>query len=491
MKHRLCRQASLLALVSMVQFAAPALAAPEEADAKAILTTVDSLTPRLAATAKDVWSYAEVGFKETKSTARLQKELKDAGFRIETGVSGIPSAFIATAGSGGPVIALLAEYDALPGLSQTTDPARHSAGGIAGHACGHNLLGAASVTAAIALKQWLEKTGVKGTVRLYGSPAEEGGFAKVYFVRDGLFKDVDAVLSWHPGASNRAAQGQLLSMLTAKFTFTGVPSHAAAAPERGRSALDGVEIHNVAVNYLREHVPQETRIHYTITNGGDQPNIVPATAQSFYYVRHHDPAVVQDVWDRVKKAADGAALATGTSVSVEIIGGSYSTLPNDTLGRVVDASLNRVGGYNFTGEEAAYAKSIAATLPGGNGDPGDPSKVGSYEFGRKGFASSDVGDISWVVPTASLGTATWVAGTPPHSWQAASASGTSIGVKGAVVAAKTLALSATELFRRPEIAAKAKEELLKSRGPDFVYKPLLGDRPPALNYTDHPVAGGS
>lgn len=212
-------------------------------------------------------------------------------------------------------------------------------------------------------------------------------------------------------------------MLTAKFTFKGVPSHAAAAPERGRSALDGVEIHNIAVNYLREHVPQETRIHYTITNGGDQPNIVPANAQSFSYVRHHDPAVVQDVWNRVKKAADGAALATGTEVSVEIIGGSYSTPPNDTLGRVVDASLNRVGGYRFTAEEAAYAKAVAATLPGGDGDPGDPSKIGAYEFGRKGSASSDVGDIGWVVPTASLGTATWPAGTPPHSWQAASATG--------------------------------------------------------------------
>ncbi|KPF83638.1 amidohydrolase [alpha proteobacterium AAP38] len=490
MKRELQKQACLRALGIALCLSVPAYAAPEEGDAKAILASVDSLTPKLAAAAQDVWSYAEVGFKKGKSTARLQKDLKDAGFKIETSVAGIPTAFVATAGSGGPVIALLAEYDALPGLSQTPTAERHSAGGIAGHACGHNLLGAASVTAAIALKKWLDKTGVKGIIRLYGSPAEEGGFAKVYFVREGLFKDVDAVLSWHPGGSNRASQGQLLSMLTAKFTFKGVPSHAAAAPERGRSALDGVEIHNIAVNYLREHVPQETRIHYTITNGGDQPNIVPANAQSFYYVRHHDPAVVQDVWNRVKKAADGAALATGTQVSVEIIGGSYSTLPNDTLGRVVDASLNRVGGYRFTAEEAAYAKAVAATLPGGNGDPGDPSKIGAYEFGRKGSASSDVGDISWVVPTASLGTATWPAGTPPHSWQAVSASGTSIGVKGAVVAAKTLALSATELFRKPEIAVKAKEELLKSRGRDFTYTPLLGDRAPALDYTDRPGAGG-
>jgi aminobenzoyl-glutamate utilization protein B len=463
--------------------ASPALATPlDEAEVTSIKASVDALNPGLTASARQVWELAEVGFHEERSTEVLQKQLRAAGFKIQTGISGIPTAFVATAGSGGPVIALLAEYDALPGLSQADIAQEKSLGGAAGHACGHNLLGAASVTAAIALKQWLQKTGTPGTIRIYGSPAEEGGFAKVYFVRDGLFKDVDTVISWHPGGSNGASQGRMLSMLTAKFSFTGVASHAAAAPEKGRSALDGVEIHNVAVNYLREHVPQETRIHYTITDGGDQPNIVPAHAQSFYYVRHYDPAVVQDVWDRVKKAADGAALATGTKVSVEIIGGSYGTLPNDTLGRIVDANLRRVGGYNYTPVEADYAKAVASTLLG---KPADsyPSKIEPYDFGRKSSASSDVGDISWVVPTSSLSTATWVPGTPPHSWQAASASGTSIGIKGAVIAAKTMALTGAELFRNPDEVKAAKAELEASRGKDFVYQPLLGNRAPALDYT--------
>jgi aminobenzoyl-glutamate utilization protein B len=471
-------------LLSAMAITAPLHAAPlSDSEAKALEASVAALGPKLSTVAHDIWSYAEVGFKETKSTAELQKELRDAGFRVETGISGIPTAFVATAGSGGPVIALLAEYDALPGLSQDATPDQKSLGGIAGHACGHNLLGAASVTAAIALKQWLALNGIKGTIRVYGSPAEEGGFSKVYFVRNGLLRDVDAVLSWHPGDSNNAAQAQLMSVISAKFRFHGIASHAAVAPERGRSALDALEIHDVAVNFLREHVPEGTRIHYTITDGGDQPNIVPAHAESFYYIRHYDPSVVQDVWDRVQKAAQGAALATGTTVSVEVVGGSYGDLPNDVLGQIVDANLRRVGGYTYTPKEAAYAKAIAATLPNRT-VASDPTQIAPYEKGRKVPASSDVGDISWTVPTSSLGTATWVSGTNPHSWQAASASGTSIGIKGAIIAAKTLALTGAELFRSPDLLKAAKAELAQRQGPNFVYRPLLGDRKPPLDYTE-------
>ncbi|HEX7853083.1 MAG TPA: amidohydrolase [Sphingobium sp.] len=476
--RHLLLSAIVLATVSPVH--ATSLSDPE---AKALEASVDALSPKLATVAHDVWNYAEVGFKETRSTAELQKTLRDAGFHVETGISGIPTAFLATAGSGGPVIALLAEYDALPGLSQDAGPEQKSLGGIAGHACGHNLLGAASVTAAIALKQWLTQNGIKGTIRLYGSPAEEGGFSKAYFVRDGLFKDVDAVLSWHPGDANNASQGQLLSVISAKFRFTGVASHAAVAPERGRSALDAVEIHDVAVNFMREHVPQDTRIHYTITDGGDQPNIVPAHAESFYYIRHYDPAVVLDVWDRVQKAAQGAALATGTKVAVEVIGGSYGDLPNDVLGRIVDANLRRVGGYSYSAQETAYAKAIATTLPGQSA-PSDPNVIAPYEQGRQIPASSDVGDISWAVPTSALGTATWVSGTRPHSWQAASTSGTSIGIKGAIIAAKTLTLTGAELFRNPAVLKDAKAELARRQGANFVYRPLIGDRKPPLDYTD-------
>jgi aminobenzoyl-glutamate utilization protein B len=480
MKHTYLAHAAFgaLALASAPSVHADALS---DKDTAAIIAGIDARKPQLAANARKIWELAEIGFHEDQSSALLQQQLKGAGFRVETGTDGIPTAFTATYGNGGPVIALLAEYDALPGLSQVDQPAEQSRGGVAGHACGHNLLGTASVEAAIALAKWLKASGTPGTVRLYGTPAEEGGFAKVYLVRDGFFKDVDAVLSWHPSSSNGASQGQLLSMVTAKFRFTGVASHAAAAPERGRSALDGVEIQNVAVNYLREHVPSDARIHYTITDGGDQPNIVPAHAESFYYVRHYDPEVVRDVFERVVKAGEGAAVATGTKFEYEIIGGSFGTLPNDALGRVVDASLRRVGGYSYTPDQQRYADAIAKTLPKGAAK-GRPSEIGAYDFGRKGSASSDVGDISWVVPTASLGTATWVPGTAPHSWQAASASGTSIGVEGAEVAAKTLALSGAQLFLNPDKLKDAKAELLRSQGPDFKYAPLLGDRKPPLDY---------
>ncbi|EQA98686.1 hypothetical protein L288_20270 [Sphingobium quisquiliarum P25] len=431
-----------------------------------------------------MWKLAEVGFREEKSSARLQADLKAAGFRIDKGVDGMPTAFIATAGSGGPVIALLAEYDALPGLSQAAVPEQQAVpGSAAGHACGHNLLGAASVSAAIALKEWLAKSGTPGTVRLYGTPAEEGGFAKAFLARDGLFRDVDVALSWHPSDRNSASQGQMLSVINGKFHFTGVPSHAAAAPERGRSALDGVEVMNVAVNYLREHVPQEARIHYTITNGGDQPNIVPANAESFYYARHYDPAVTLDIWDRIKNAAQGAALATGTKVSVELIGGSYGTLPNYTLGKIADRYLRQTGGFSYSAQETAYAQKITASLPQGGRESGGPETVADFVEGSRTPASSDVGDVSWVTPTLQISTATWVPGTPPHSWQAASASGTSIGVKGALLAAETLALTGAELFRSPEEIAAAKAEFDKARGPNYHYRAMVGDQKPALDYT--------
>jgi len=470
-----------------VTLVAPAVSAEPLTDGEigTITASIDQLNPRLASIASDIWQYAEVGFHEEKSSARLQEELRAAGFKVEKGVDGIPTAFIATAGSGGPVIALLAEFDALPGLSQAATTTREPvAGQIAGHGCGHNLLGTASVGAAIALKQWLAKTGTPGTVRLYGTPAEEGGFAKVFLVRDGYFNDVDITLGWHPGDRNSASQGEMLSMVTGKFRFSGVASHAAAAPERGRSALDGVEIMNVAVNYLREHIPQESRIHYTITNGGDQPNIVPSSAESFYYVRHYDPVVVRDLWERVNKAAQGAALATGTSVSVELIGGSYGTLPNYTLGHIADNYFHRIGGFAYTPQEVEYARKIQETLPAhGNRGKNDPAEVEDFVEGRKNSASSDIGDVSWVTPTLQVGTATWVAGTSAHSWQAASASGTSIGIKGAILAAKILALSGAELFRSPDRIAAAKAEFEKRRGADFQYHALVGDQKPALDYT--------
>src|SRR5262245_26263775 len=308
-----------------------------------LMKSVDSYASRMSEVALKIWSKPELGYQETQTSALLQDELKKAGFRIEAGVAGIPTAFVARAGtSDGPVIAILAEIDALPGMSQAAVPERKPLPDqIAGHACGHHLFGSGSVAAAIAVKSWLQETGMKGQIRVYGTPAEEGGGGKVYMVRAGLFKDVDVTLYWHPSDANNASQDRNLANTTAKFRFHGQASHAAVAPERGRSALDGVEAMNFMVNYLREHVPQDVRIHYVITNGGAAPNIVPEFAESYYYVRHPDPRVVAEVFERVKKAAEGAALGTGTTFDFEVINGVYSVLPNDVLGRVMDANLRR------------------------------------------------------------------------------------------------------------------------------------------------------
>jgi aminobenzoyl-glutamate utilization protein B len=450
-----------------------------------LLKNVDAYASRMSDVALKIWSAPERGYQETKTSALLQDELKSAGFKVEAGVAGIPTAFVARAGtSDGPVIAILAEIDALPGMSQAALPERKPiADQLAGHACGHHLFGSGSVAAAIAIKNWLQESGTKGQIRVYGTPAEEGGGGKVYMVRAGLFKDVDVTLYWHPGDANNASQDRNLANTSAKFRFRGQAAHAAVAPDRGRSALDGVEAMNFMVNYMREHVPQDARIHYVITNGGAAPNIVPEFAESYYYVRHPDPRVVADIFERVKKAAEGAALGTGTTFDYEIINGVYSALPNDTLGRLMDANLRRVGAPTWTPEETAFAEKLQKTLPGKNLPALTTAReIRRYQFNGQKYSSTDSGDVSWVTPLATLNTATWVPGTSAHTWQAVAAGGMSIGVKGAVVAAKTLALTVGQLYTSPELISAAKAEFDKSRGPGFVYKPLIGDQPPPLDY---------
>ena len=459
-----------------------------------LIKNVDSYASRMSEVALKIWYMPELGYQETKTSALLQDELKRAGFKIEAGVAGIPTAFIAGAGtSDGPVIAILAEIDALPGMSQTATPERQPIPNqLAGHACGHHLFGSGSVAAAIAIKNWLAETGTKGQVRVYGTPAEEGGGGKVYMVRAGLFKDVDVTLYWHPSDANNASQERNLANSSAKFRFRGQASHAAVAPDRGRSALDGVEAMNFMVNYMREHVPPDVRIHYVITNGGAAPNIVPEFAESYYYVRHPDPRVVAEVFERVKKAAEGAALGTGTTFDYELINGVYSVLPNDVLGRVMDSNLRRVGGPTWTPDEMAFAEKLQKTLPGKNLPPLESAKeIRKYQFNAQKYSSTDSGDVSWVTPLATLNTATWVPGTSAHSWQATAAGGTSIGLKGMVVAAKTLALTVAQLYTSPDLIAAAKAEFNKSRGPNFVYKSLVGDRPPPLDYRNASILTGA
>ena len=294
-------------------------------DADTVNAAVESAAAGYTTAARQIWEWAEVGYQEERSSALLQQTLSNAGFSIKTGVAGIPTAFVASYGSGEPVIAILAEFDALPGVSQQALPERLPVdGGTAGHACGHHLFGVGSVAAAITAREWLEQSGTSGTVRLYGTPAEEGGSGKVYMVRAGLFDDVDAVIHWHASDRNSALPGTTLANRSAKFRFTGTASHAAAAPERGRSALDGVEAMNHMVNLLREHVPSSTRIHYVITQGGTAPNVVPEFAEVFYYVRAPSPEQLLPIWQRVESAARGAAQGTGTMVDWEIIHGNYN-----------------------------------------------------------------------------------------------------------------------------------------------------------------------
>ena len=453
------------------------------------LKNIDAQYDNYKKIALQIWDYSEVGYKEVKSSALLQQTLTDAGFSVQAGVAEIPTAFVATFGSGKPVIGILAEYDALPGLSQVAEPEKKVREGktSAGHGCGHHLFGTASVAAAIELKNQLIKNKLSGTIKLYGCPAEEGGSGKVYMVRAGLFNGVDVVLHWHPNSKNEANPSSSLANISAKFRFHGLSAHASGAPERGRSALDGVESMDYMVNMMREHIPSDTRIHYVITNGGKAPNVVPDFAEVYYYVRHPKPEMAQKIFDRVVKCANGAAMGTETTVDYELIGCVYNLLPNVTLSKVMYDNLTKVGGVKYTEAEQAFSKKIGATFTNVTIDYSDNEKIDPFEDKSKADGtggSTDVSDISWVVPTVGLGTATWTPGVPAHSWQAVACGGTDIGVKGMMVAAKTLAATGLDLFTSPKTIEAATTEFKKARGENFVYKSLLGDRKPALNYRD-------
>lgn len=469
----------LLSLLAVATSGASATKSPRD-----IMAYIDARADQTAALARKIWDLAEVGYKEHKSSALLADELRTAGFEVEFGVAGIPTAFVATYGKRGPVIALLAEFDALPGINQDSSSVRRPVDGkSAGHACGHNLFGAGSVTAAIAIKHWLSSNQRAGVIRLYGTPAEEGGSGKVYMVRAGLFDDVDIALHWHPADENSASASTSLANRSAKFRFYGQSAHAARAPEKARSALDGVEAFNMMANLMREHVPQQTRMHYVITAGGNAPNVVPDFAEVFYYLRHPDSTTLTRLWERLAKAAEGAAIGTGTRMEYEIIHGNHPVVPVDSLQKMVHAKMQQVGGFSYTPAEQAFAKEIYATLDNPSAQLGSQETVSPYAM-TLGYGSSDVGDVSIKVPTAGLRTAAYVPGTASHSWQAVAASGMSIGTKGAQLAAKVLTLAAIELFENPALRARASHEHESIVGNDFVYEALLGDRPPPLDYRD-------
>ncbi|HLO81900.1 MAG TPA: peptidase dimerization domain-containing protein, partial [Chitinophagaceae bacterium] len=335
----------------------------------------------------------------------------------------------------------------------------------------------------IAIKNQMQANGWKGTIKVFGCPAEEGGSGKVYMARAGLFNGVDVVLHWHPDDINAVFYNGALANKSAKFRFYGLSSHASMAPEKGRSALDGVEAMDMMVNMMREHIPSETRIHYVITSGGKAPNVVPDFAEVYYYVRHPDKVQVVDIFDRVVKAAEGAALGTGTTMKYEVIGGTHDLLLIDTLNVAMQKELERIGGVNLSPAEIEFGKKIQSSFSGQAPDLLASSKVNTPDMPQDPPGSTDVGDISYNVPTVGIWAATWIPGTSAHSWQAVACGGTEIGTKGMVVAAKTMASMGIELLHNPKLIEAAKKELIQKKG-NYQYKALLGDRAPALNYRD-------
>ncbi len=462
------------------------LAGPIFAEDKAVLLQkMDARAAHYGEVSRKIWEFAEVGYKENKSADLLKSELRSAGFRITSDVAEIPTAFTAEAGHGKPVIGIMGEYDALPGLSQDTVPNRQPVvNGGPGHGCGHNLLGSASLFAAVSIKDWLAAQNISGTIRFYGTPAEEGGGGKLYMIRAGAFKDVDVVLSWHPSDQNGASLKSSLAIVSAKFRFHGKPAHAAAAPEAGRSALDGLMIMANAVEFMREHVPETTRIHYVITNGGSAPNIVPDYSEMFLYARHPSMPVLDKIWDRILKCAQAGALASETQMEMEFIDSSYNTLPNDALAALVDKNMRLVGGVTYTKDEQQFAENIRKSLPDRAHPIGSQEKIVAPSEGT-GSASTDAGDVSWTVPMAALGAATFVPGVPAHSWEAAACAGMSIGRKGMLVAAKSLVLTAMDLYTDPKQVEAAKASFEKRRA-GFDYKSRVPvDHKPPLNYRNN------
>lgn len=423
-----------------------------------------------------IWDHAELKFEEYRSSALLCRVLEENGFTVERNVDGMETAFIASHGEGKPVIAILAEYDALDGLSQVGCAARKEAlvEGGPGHGCGHQLLGAGAVAAAIALRQYREECGLGGTIRLYGCPGEEGGFSKTYLVRDGFFQDVDCALTWHPAPVNMVVHGSSLANINMYFRFKGVSSHAAFAPELGRSALDALELMNVGVNFLREHVPQDARMHYAIINaGGRSPNVVQAETEEYFCMRSPKSEHLRAIRDRVCDIAKGAALMTGTTLEYEMDSAVSEAQPNLTLDRLFHGNFSRLGTpvYDDADRKVIDAfrsiqnETVRRSVPAPFADK--PIIDVLLPFDEKEttqMGSTDVADVSWVVPTAQCWVTCAANGSQLHSWEMVAQGKTSIAHKGMLHAAKIIAVTAADILHDPGIADKAKSELAERLG---------------------------
>ena len=452
-----------------------------------ILQAIEAKRSVLNDTADFLWDHPETAFTEFESAKYICDVLRKEGFTVEENVAGIATAFSGTFGSGKPVIGILGEFDALSGLSQVAGIAQQvSAGGQNGHGCGHNLLGAGSLGAAIGVKAWLEKTGKSGTVIYYGCPGEEGGSGKAFMARDGVFDGLDAAFCWHPDSVNKVYTSTHLANYQILYKFDGIAAHAAAGPHLGRSALDAVELMNMGVQFLREHIPTSCRIHYAITDtGGFSPNVVQAHAEVLYLIRGVNNQVAKDLYARVNDIAQGAALMTGTKESHQFIKACSNTIVNTPMMELLQKKMEAIDLPQVTEEQVAYAREMAKTLTNSpSANPEDPLNTTLQPLDREkqGFGSTDVGDVSWVCPTAQILTAAVAKGTPAHSWQWTAQCKTDLARETTLYAAKVLAAAAVELMEDPELLQKAKDDHARRVGPNGYICPIPeGAKPISLD----------
>ena len=448
---------------------------------KAVITSLDSKYNELTELSDKIWSFEEIAFQETKSAKALAEYAEQQGFEVKKGVAEIPTAFIAEYGSGEPIIGIMGEFDALPGLSQKTvshkDPLNE---GKPGHGCGHNLFGVASLGAAVAIKELIEAGELQGTVRFYGTPAEEKFFGKLWMIRAGLFDDLDVMMDWHPSSETKADVQSSLALVDFMVEFYGQAAHAAGDPWNGRSASDGLELYTTGINYYREHIKPTVRIHYHIQDGGKVVNVVPDYARIWTRVRDTKRSGMEVVWKQVERIAEGAAIMANVDYKISLISGVHEVLPNRAGGTALQSNLEYLGEITYTDEEIEYAKGIqkATDKP----QVGMDMKINPLEetLENPGGGSTDAGDVSWVVPTIRLGVTTAPKDTPWHSWAVVACGGMSIGHKGMVYAAKALSMTMVDLFESEKLREDVKSEFKERKG-DYVYKGIVPDGPPPLN----------
>jgi aminobenzoyl-glutamate utilization protein B len=454
-----------------------ALAAPS-AVKRAAVASVETHATDLAGLSDKIWEYAETALREHKSSKVLADYAEQQGFSVTRGVSGMPTAFIARFGSGKPVIGIMGEYDALPGVSQKAIPEKSPlVEGAAGHGCGHNMFGAASLGAALAIKEQIAAGKLKGTIVFYGTPAEEAVGGKTYMARDGVFNEVDVMFAWHPGDESMADMTTSQAMVDLMVEFKGQSAHAASDPWNGRSALDGALAFMNGVEMMREHMRTSSRVHYVVVDGGDVPNVIPEHAKVWIWARDQKRSEVDALYTRIRKIAEGAALMTGTQSTVHLQGGSWEVLLNEPGAKLMDANLRWIGSPTYTAEEDTFAKKIqtATNVPA----VGMERKIRGLKDQEEEGGSTDVGDVSWVVPTLTLTVATSPKDAPWHAWPVVATGGMSIGHKGLVVASKTLAATMVDLYESPQALREVRSEFEKRRG-DVVFKAYLPDGPPPL-----------